>query len=53
MGGLITVRDNLVLAWDPVRGTEQLLRTETVAGDQIIGAERYQGGLVLAGCRAS
>ena len=45
--GLIGVRDNHVFAWDPRRATEQLLWTEAAGGYRLIGAERFQGGLVV------
>jgi len=45
--GLIAVRDNRVFAWDPGRATEQLLWTEAAMGYRLIGAERFQGGLVV------
>ena len=45
--GLIAVRDNRVFAWDPGRATEQLLWTEATTGYRLIGAEHFQGGLVV------
>ena len=45
--GLIGVRGNQVLAWDPEQAREAVLYTEPDAHLKIIGAEHFRGGLLL------
>jgi hypothetical protein len=49
--GLVGVRGNQVLAWDPAQGREVVrevvLYTEPDAQQKIIGAEHFRGGLLL------